>query len=131
MHKHTVHYVIFWSPGSFVANEQTMTVQTSDPRKVAWPDNAYAFRLFRREDVIDGDKTYEGKPEQIGPIYYHPASVVQSLDEVRANPRATPILLDNMRFNGWEQIIWTRWMNWPQHFDPATMEILTSGGERG
>ncbi len=124
MHKQTVHYVTFWSPGSFVANEQTVTVNTSDPRKVEWPDSAYAFRLFRREDVIDGDKTYEGKPEQIGKTYYHPDSAIQSYDEAKTNPRATAILLDNMRINGWPQIIWTRWGNWPQHYDPATMEVL-------
>lgn len=124
MHKRIVHYVTFWSPGSFVANEQTVSVESADPRKVKWPDSAYAFRMFRREDVIDGDKTYQGKPEQIGPIYYHPDSTVQSYEQAKGNLKATAILLDNMRINGWDQIIWTRWGNWPQHFDAKTMEVL-------
>jgi hypothetical protein len=123
MHKRTTHYVIFWHPGSFVAEESKRPVESADPRKVTWPDNAYAFRLFRREDVIDGDKTYEGKPEQIGPIYYHPDSVVQSLDEARTNPKATSILISNMECNAWAQIIWTRWGNWPQPFDAEKMEV--------
>lgn len=124
MNKRTIHYVTFWSPGSFMAEEFTVTIESPDPRKVAWPDYAYAFRLFEREDVIDGDKTYEGKPQQLGPVYYHPDSVVQSLDEVQANPKATPILISNMKGNRWAQIIWTRWMNWPQPFYPDTMQVL-------
>ena len=39
-------------------------------------------------------------------------------------PRATPILISNMECNDWKQIIWTRWGNWPQPFDPATAEVL-------
>jgi hypothetical protein len=124
MNKQTVHYVTFWSPGSFVAEEWTVPVDSPDPRKVAWPDNAYAFRMFKREDVIDGDKTYQGKPERIGKIYYHPDSSVQSLDEARTNPRATRILISNMEGNGWQQVIWTRWGTWPQPFEPADMEVL-------
>lgn len=124
MHKQTIHYVIFWAPGRVVANGWTMPVASADPHKVGWPDSAYAFRLFKREDVIDGDKTYEGKPEQVGPIYYHPDSVVQSLDEARANPKATEVLISNMKINGWAQIIWTRWMTWPQPFDPETTQVL-------
>lgn len=124
MDKRTVFYVRFWSPGSFVAEEWDRPADSADPRKVAWPDNAYAFRLFKREDVIDGDKTYQGKPEQVGPIYYHPDSVIQSLDEVRANPKASRILVSNMECNGWEQMIWTRWVTWPQPYEPGKMEIL-------
>lgn len=124
MEKRTTHYVVFWSPGSFMANDWSQPVDSPDPRKVAWPDNAYAFRMFKREDVIDGGKTYEGKPEQLGPIYYHPDSAIQSLDEARSNPRASRTLISNMECNDWKQIIWARWQNWPQPFDPAEMVIL-------
>lgn len=124
MEKRTTHYVVFWSPGSFVVNDWTVPVDSPDPRRVQWPDNAYAFRMFKREDVIDGGKTYEGKPEQLGPVYYHPDSAIQSFDEARNNPNASRILLDNMRINGWKQIIWTRWGNWPQPYEPGKMQIL-------
>lgn len=124
MDKQTVYYVTFWAPGSFVANDWTVTVDSPDPHKVEWPDSAYAFRLFKREDVIDGDKTYQGKPKQVGPTYYHPDSAIQSLDEVRTNPKASRILVSNMECNGWKQIIWTRWMNWPQPFEPGKMQVL-------
>jgi hypothetical protein len=124
MNKRTVFYVVFWSPGSFVAEETTREVESADPRKVEWPNHAYAFRLFKREDVIDGDKTYQGKPEQLGPVYYHPDSAIQSLEEVRNNPKATSTLVSNMECNGWKQIIWTRWMNWPQPYEPGQHAIL-------
>lgn len=124
MNKETVFYARFVAPGSFMANDWTSPATSADPAKVAWPENAYAFTLHKREDVVDGATRYEGKPEQIGPTYYHPDSFIQSLDEARTNPKATPILLDNMRINGWAQIIWTRWGNWPQPFDASTTAIL-------
>ena len=124
MNKETKHYATFWCPGSFVAESYSRDMPTPDPRKVEWPDNAYAFRLFKRDDVVDGAARYEGRPEQIGPTYYHPDSYIQSLQEARTNPKATPILISNMEGNGWKQIIWTRWNTWPQPFDPGAMEIL-------
>lgn len=124
MKKQTIHYVVFWAPGSFVAEEWSRDVPSDDPRKVEWPGNAYAFRMFRREDVIDGDKKYRGQPEQLGPVYYHPDSAVQSLEEAQANPKASEVLISNMKCNGWKQIIWTRWMTWPQPFDPEKVAVL-------
>jgi hypothetical protein len=124
MNKETVYYARFLSPGAFVTEDWTSPIDSPDPRKVAWPDNAYAFSLHKREDVVDGDKRYEGKPEQVGPLYYHPDSFVQSLDEVRTNPKATSTLISNMKCNRWAQVIWTRWGNWPQPFESDRMQIL-------
>jgi hypothetical protein len=124
MIKETVFYACFLSPGSFVAENWTQPIDTPDPRKVGWPENAYAFSIHKREDVIDGERRYEGKAEQVGPLYYHPDSFVQTLDEARANPKASKILISNMEINEWWQIIWTRWGNWPQPFEPDRMEIL-------
>lgn len=124
MQKRTIYYVTFMAPGSFVAESWKREVPSPDPRKVKWPGNAYAFTMHQREDVIDGETVYNGQPQQIGKTYYHPDSKVQSLDEARTDPRATPILISNMECNDWKQIIWTRWGNWPQPFDPATAEVL-------
>lgn len=124
MIKKTTFYVTFLSPGSFVANESTREVKSPDPRNVAWPDSAYAFTMHRREDVIDGGAVYHGKPEQIGPTYYHPASKVESIDEVRLNPNASGVLIANMENNGWTHIIWSRWGNWPQPYEAGKAEVL-------
>jgi len=122
MNKETVFYARFLCPGSFVAESWTRPIDSPDPHKVAWPENAYAFSIHKREDVIDGDKRYESKAEQVGKLYYHPASYVQTLDEART--KASKILISNMECNDWRQIIWTRWNSWPQPFDPDRMEIL-------
>lgn len=124
MNKRIVHFVIFEAPGAFVAESFKREVAGPDPLAVEWPENAYAFRLFRREDVIDGDDTYTGKSQQIGKTYYHPDSKVETLAKVRANPKASPTLISNMVGNGWEQIVWSRWGNWPQPFEAADSEVL-------
>ena len=126
MHKETVRYVRFLAPGSFVANEWTRPVETIDPGAVEWPDNAYAFSLHERIDVIDGDQRFEGEAKQIGPTYYHPDSKVETIGEVERNPNAGRILVRNMRCNGWMKIVWSRWGNWPQPFDPDKHFILPS-----
>lgn len=128
MHKRTVHFVIFEAPGSFVAESFKREVAGPDPHAVEWPENAYAFRLFRREDVVDGDDAYIGKSVQIGKLYYHPDSKVETLTEARENPKATPTLISNMECNGWEQIVWSRWGNWPQPFEAADAEVLPAHG---
>lgn len=127
MHKRTVHYAAFEARGVFIGESWKHDVAGPDPQQVEWPENAYAFCLFRREDVIDGDDTYTGKSVQIGKTYYHPDSKVETLAEVRVNPKATPILVSNMECNGWEQIVWSRWGDWPQRFDAAESEVLARG----
>jgi hypothetical protein len=124
MNKETIYYARFISPGAFFAEDWTKPLESPDPRKVEWPENAYAFSIHKREDVIDGDKRYEGKPEKVGPLYYHPESYIQTLDEVRTNPQASRILISNMECNKWAQIIWTRWNNRPQPFNADGVQIL-------
>lgn len=127
MKKQTVYWVRFFAPGSFVANEWTKDYDEQPrPNDIEWPDNAYAFTVHKRVDALDGDDTYKGKPEQIGPIYYHPESKVETLEEVRHNPNATDILIQNMERNGWAEIIWTRWGNWPQEYDATKHQVLAA-----
>jgi hypothetical protein len=123
--KQMVYWLTFVSPGSFVANESSVMVGAlPDPQDVSFPESAYAFTMHRREDVIDGDKEYRGKAEQVGPTYYHSDSKIETLAEVRKNPRASRILVSNMECNRWPSIIWTRWGNWPQPYEPGKATIL-------
>lgn len=125
MNKQIVYWVRFYSPGSIVNNEWSIDQKNQPkPEDIEWPDNAYCFTINKRVDVIDGDKVYKGEPEQIGPIYYHPDSKVETLDEVNQNPNATDILVRNMECNDWEKIIWSRWNNWPQPFDPSKHVVM-------
>lgn len=124
MNKRTVFFATFVAPGHVFANEWTLELASGDPQAVHWPDDAYAFTLHQREDVTVDGKVFRGEPQRLGPVYYHPDSFIQSLDEVKANPKATSTLIDNMRINGWAQVIWTRWSNWPQPFEADRMTIL-------
>ena len=124
MQKVTRRYVHFLSPGLVVANDWTQPMESTDPLAVDWPNNAYAFTLHEREDVIDGDAEYRGTPRQVGPMYYHPDSKVETLEEAKRNPNASDILIINMRSNGWGAIIWSRWGNWPQPFDGTNTVVL-------
>lgn len=126
--KRTRHFATFMAPGLIVGNQWDMELASEDPQKVHWPDDAYAFTLHRREDVTVDGAEYQGKREQVGPIYYHPDSVVQTLEEAKANPKATPVLISNMECNDWGSVVWTRWGNWPQPFDPAEIQVLPKGG---
>lgn len=124
MHKITNRFARFYAPGTFFAEEWNKPAETLDPEAVDFPDNAFAFTLHERIDIVDGDATYEGKTTQVGLRYYHADSKVETLDEVRRNPKATQILISNMECNRWDRVVWTRWGNWPQPFDPAKDCVL-------
>lgn len=117
MQKETVIYVKFFSPGSFVAESWTEEVESLDPYTVKWPENAYAFTMYLREDIIYEGKRHKGEPTKIDSMYYHPDSKVETLEQVKINPNRGQFLVSNMELNGWNKVVWTRWGNWPQPFN--------------
>lgn len=125
MDRVTVRYVRFLSPGSFVANDWTAPVESIDPLSVQWPENAYAFTLHERVDVMDGPETFKGEAKQLGPMYYHPDSKVLTEAEIAAkgDPRDS-VLLSNMRINKWPSVIYSRWGNWPQPYETGEQVVL-------
>ena len=100
-------------------------VALADPAAVVWPENAYAFTLHERVDVLDGPERFEGKPQQIGPTCYHPDSKVMTEAQIAAkgDPRNS-ILLNNMRINKWPSVIYSRWGNWPQPYEADKVRVL-------
>lgn len=124
MKKETVYFVTFLRTGLMFAEDWTREVKTKYPTDVEWPDEAYCFTLHERQDVIYGDDRFKGEPKQIGPIYFHPDSKVENLEQVKARRNAGSILISNMECNHWEFVVWSRWGNWPQPFDPKTHAVL-------
>ena len=118
------YWVEFYYPGLLMADTDTKIVKTLDPYKVKWPERAYAFRMYQREDIMRKGKRYAGKTEQIGPEYWHPDSSIQTLEQVKANPNGTKILVDNMICNSWKALIWSRYNSWPQPYDSKTKRKL-------
>lgn len=124
MNKITMYYATFYTPGVFVADTWHKNLDSTDPTMVEWPDDAYCFDVFKREDVVDGEATYKGKPEQVGKRYYHPDSKVEDLAQAKVNPNSTDTLISNMEINKFKYIVWSRWGNWPQPFDYDKDEVL-------
>ena len=124
MEKKKVYWIRFWSPGSFVSESYDKNVKEfPDPQSVEFPDNAYSFTLHERKDVIDGDKTYRGDAQQVGPRYYHPDSKVEGIDEV-SKRKDCDILIRNMQNNNWNEVVWSRWDNWPQTLTRSENVVL-------
>ena len=117
----TVTYTHYFSPGTFVSNTHEVP---GLPQK--WPDNAFARQVWAYGEVeIDGI-TYKSEPQKVGKLVYHPSSRITTLAELeggRTEFSVGSVLLANMRNNGWDAVIWSRWKNWPQLWDPDTMEI--------
>lgn len=123
MKRVTEHYAEFSAPGSFMANQWTTPVVLG--QSIEWPDTAYSYQLWKRVDVHDGDDVFQGKPEKVGKLVYHPDSMITTLEQVELgdSPDHGPALISNMRRNHWDAVIWTRWGNWPQPWDAEQMEI--------
>lgn len=126
MRKHTKHWITFYAPGLFVGKGwEKKCKKNIRPQDVEWPNNAYAFTLHKRIDVIEGTDRFKGEPSQIGPTYYHPDSRIETLDEVKRNPNATKILISNMESLHWSHIIWLRGgEDRPQPFNNKEDEVL-------
>lgn len=127
------HWILYYRPGAFMGD--TWSVDQDGfilPTDVAWPKDAYAFSQHQRIDLVDDDGArYKGEARQVGPLYYHPDSQVQTLEQVERDPRRTAILIENMRGNKWDRIIWSRWGNWAQPSDPERVMVLPHSSPEG
>ena len=125
MEKKQVCWVEYWTPGFIVGESFTEDLgdHLPEPGEIKWPKEAYCFNLYQREDLLEEGKTFKGEAKQVGHTYYHPDSKVESLEEVKRNPKATDVLIKNMEGNKWSHIVWSRWGNWPQVFK-KTDEVL-------
>lgn len=126
MNKEIKRWVEYWMPGSFTAESWTKEIDHLDPQKIEWPESAYMFRLFEREDMVDGETRYTGQPKQIGATYYHPDSKIETLAEVKLNPNKGQCLVTNMECNKWDAVIWSRWGNWPQPYREEETVVLSA-----
>jgi len=125
MKKVKEYWIVFYSPGTIVANTWSKDIEKPvKPENVEWPDNAYAFELCERENIIENDETYKGKVIK-SKMYYHPNSKLSTLKEIKAtNDRRDATLIRNMENNNWNRVIFTRWGNWPQPYKPEEMEVI-------
>lgn len=123
--KETVHFARFYVP-HLVSYETFDVAGVTAPASVQWPDKAASVTFHKRTDIIDGERICRGEEIRKGLMYFHPDSKIESLEEVKKNPNATKILIDNMERNGCDRIIWSRWGNRPVPFNADSMAVMGS-----
>ncbi len=119
------HFVTFLSPGTFVAEDSTLPVDSWDveqARKMAadvrerYDARPYCFYFTTRSR---GPKDLDSKEMKRSGTYYLPHCRVETLADVkRRNDPKEKILLSNMERNGWKKIATTTsgW-KWTQPFE--------------
>jgi hypothetical protein len=115
------HFVTFYSPGTFLAEDTTQPIDTWDvdqavemARDVKWRiPYCFVFTTRRRED----DELDSKEVARSG--HYFLGGKIETVEEVRArNNPAERILLSNMEGNGWDRIVVnTNSWKWTQPFN--------------
>lgn len=108
------HFVTFFSPGTIMAEQTTMPIESWDINEAVamagtiterYAARPYGFRFSTRER---GDADLDSKiTEQSG--YYYLGGVVETLADIEArNDPREQVLIDNMRCNGWSRVVTNR-----------------------
>jgi hypothetical protein len=123
----TTTYAEYYLPGIFVSETSRVPVTGRDPQQAAReaPPSAFAFRFC---DVVTG--TLGGTGVSSGPVnasgrYYIDAEAL-TIAGVEALPGDHRILLDNMRINGWDQVVLCRTGNF-QPLEPGDTIVFSQG----
>lgn len=112
-------WIKFYRPGTLFSEDWNVEVDEHPALEdIEWPESAYLARMCQREDVVEGDTEFKGKLEYVGKSIFHPNSQVMAFEDVKNDSRATDILVSNMKCNKWSHVVWSRWGNCPQPFDP-------------
>jgi len=118
----------FFYVASVVAHVSRVPVPSSpEPESVQFPNGSYAFRIMHRKTVSIDEERLKTDWKNTGPIYYHPDSVLKTRDEIEHIP-GNETLLSNMKCSNWPAVVYTRYGNWPQPFDPERVVILSAVG---
>lgn len=110
------HYVTYWYPGVFVAEDLTKPISERNPKEAALQasEGAYGFSFHDREETeVDGE-VLRGKKKNLSGMYYINGELfdVERVRKEVPNPRT---LVSNMEGNGWAHVVKTR-TGWFQPF---------------
>lgn len=118
----TRRYVEFLYAGSFTADYRTEEVGHADPALIEVPDGAYAFRFFDIREIDDGGTVLRSDRLNKSMTFY-PDGVLATVEQAREMPNSQ-ILVSNMEGNGWPAVVFSRYGNFPQPFNPAKDLII-------
>lgn len=118
------HFVVFFSPGTFVAEQTQKEIESWDTEKAMemargikerYGATPYGFQFVTRER---GDGDFDSKETKRSGIYYL-GGKIRTLAELEAesDPKNS-ILISNMKGNGWDRVVvntnsyrWTQPLN--------------------
>jgi len=102
----TTTYVTYDLPGLVAPEQYACTVEDRDPYRAAddAPRGAYAFTFHDIVNTeVDGE-TLRSQPRNRSGRYFI-GGTIRTVDEVAAMPGDHKILVENMRSNGWDWVI--------------------------
>lgn len=103
----TVHYVRFWFPGAFCAEDSSRRVKARDPALVKPPKGCFAFDFFDRTETRAGKEVLVG-PERNRSGHFFVGGKVMTLGEIKREFPKESGLISNMERNNWGCVIRTR-----------------------
>ena len=115
-------YVEFLYAGSFTADCRAEEVGHADPALIDVPDGAYAFRFFDVQEIED-EGTVLRSDRLNKSMTFYPDGVLTTVEQAREMPNSR-ILVSNMEGNGWPAVVFSRYGNFPQPFNPAKDAII-------
>jgi len=77
-------------------------------RDMKWPQSTFAFQIYKQTSFSCKIRVYTGNPVKVGPLYYHPDSRIETLEEFKKNPKADSFLISRMEENKCKMVVWTR-----------------------
>lgn len=107
------HFVTFYSPGTFMAEETTKEIKSWDVDKAVRMSKAikerynaipYGFSFSTRERK---EKDLDSKVTKTSGMYYINCEVQTLEDIIAKNDPKDKILIQNMKGNGWDKIVTT------------------------
>jgi hypothetical protein len=127
----TKYLVRYYAPGTFTGESWDQEVEQPDPRRIDWPEKAYAFRFYQQRYVeLDGEVLTGEKEPVDSTTYYHPECQVIDIEGALNHPLGTKILVENMKTNGYSHLICRKGQRWLHVFNPETGVILKQKEEQ-
>ena len=115
MKKTTKIFITFYYPGFFFAETSTYRVASEKAAlKKALADKYwYRYDLSRREDIVDGKKTYEGEEKVYKTVVFaKQICTLEDIKRMKEEGKDVGCLLENMEMNDYEKVVQTRRGNW-------------------
>jgi len=101
------HFVEYFYPGIIVSDSSAEETKHRDYTKIKVPKEAYGFKFYDREVIVDNGEILKGKSKNHSSMFYHMGQIMTKAD-VKKRVKKNYTLLSNMRINEWEKVIKTK-----------------------